>query len=129
MNISEISTTTNLLGSIDLVLSCNSILVYNSESMPRISTDNVINLYNDLVSDIIYSNKYIILKRQKDSDIDFKYDYNNSVNLGLTSGFDTIIYLNSTDTGPVGYTELQSKIGKFFFEEKTITSCTIVKLL
>lgn len=113
MNISEITTTTNLLGSIDLVLSCNSILVYNSESMPRISTDNVINLYNDLVSGIVYSNKYIILKRQKDSDIDFKYDYNNSVNQGLTSGFDTIIYLNSTDTGPVGYTELQSPIGKF----------------
>jgi hypothetical protein len=113
MNITEIETTTSLLGSIDLVLSCNSILVYNSESMPKLSVDNVINVYDNLIKGTVYNNKYMILKRRTEVNIDFKYDYNEAINQGLVSGFDVIIYLNSTNTIPIGFTELQSPVGMF----------------
>lgn len=111
MRIEEVNSSTYSLGSIESIVNCESVLVFNSDSMDtKLSVENVGAMYERIISKSTYI-PYLIITKQSSDDY-FYYELSKAVNSGIKAGFDEIIYLDKTQTNPLGYTELQAKIGK-----------------
>lgn len=111
MRIEDVNSSTYSLGSIESIVNCESILVFSSDSMDtKLSVENVGAMYEKIVSKSTYIPYLIITKNS--SDEYFYYELSRATSSGIKTGFDEIIYLDKTQTNPLGYTELQTKIGK-----------------
>lgn len=111
MKIEDVNSSTYSLGSIESIVNCESILVFSSDSMDtKLSVENVGAMYEKIVSKSTYIPYLIITKNS--SDEYFYYELSKATGSGIKTGFDEIIYLDKTQTNPLGYTELQAKIGK-----------------
>lgn len=111
MRIEDVNSSTYSLGSIESIVNCESILVFSSDSMDtKLSVENVGAMYEKIVSKSTYIPYLIITKNS--SDEYFYYELSKATGSGIKTGFDEIIYLDKTQTNPLGYTELQTKIGK-----------------
>ena len=111
MRIEDVNSSTYSLGSIESIVNCESILVFSSDSMDtKLSVENVGAMYEKIVSKSTYIPYLIITKNT--SEEYFYYELSKATSSGIKTGFDEIIYLDKTQTNPLGYTELQTKIGK-----------------
>ena len=101
---------THYVYTVKLVSECLKIVVYNSNLSKEynISRDGVINTYSKIRDKIITNStrNFDILERD-DSESSFVYKHSES----NTRGFDIIIYINSTETEALGYTQLNNVQG------------------
>lgn len=106
LNSNQSGYNTYIIGSSKYILNCLRILVYNKEESPEIEK---ISLYNieRVKESIIKEGKYLSIDRL-DKTEPFVFKKNN----GKISGFDVIIYINTSDGSSIGYTEFISIQGE-----------------
>jgi len=111
MAIEKVNSSTYSLGSIEDIKNCKSILIFSSSSIEtKLSVENVSTIYNTIVDKGTYI-PYLIISKNTSENY-FYYELSKAIDSGIKNGFDEIIYLDNTQTYPIGYTELQAKIGK-----------------
>ena len=105
----NITSNTYSLGSIESLVNCTTVLLYNSNDYTdtKLSINNLVSIYKRIKEIHI---PYIQIEKDKGTE-EFLYELDKARESGLNSGFDEIIYLNSDKSAPIGYTELQNLIG------------------
>lgn len=112
MNIAEVSSSTYSLSTIESLVECNTILLFNSSYLKdvKLSVDNLEVIYNSIINDSSTYIPYLTVEKES-SDSGFYYELSNATKSGVKTGFNEIIYVNKGKSVPLGYTELQTQIG------------------
>lgn len=99
----SIGYTTQFLGVPKNIRECTAIILYNRKviEMEEITLFNIDTIYSKLKE----GGEHITLYRNTINDY---FEYNPAVNIGLSEGFDVILYLNTLRNGVVGYTAFSS---------------------
>lgn len=112
MNITGVDSSTYSLSTIESLVECNTILLFNSVYLTdiKLSIDNLAVVYDTIINDTETYIPYLIVNKNSE-DSGFYYELSKAVKSGLKSGFNEIIYVNPLKSSPLGYTELQTQIG------------------
>ena len=112
MNITGVDSSTYSLSTIESLVECNTILLFNSIYLTdiKLSIDNLAVVYDTIINDTGTYIPYLIVDKNSE-DSGFYYELSKAVKSGLKSGFNEIIYVNPLKSSPLGYTELQTQIG------------------
>lgn len=105
---SSIGYTTQFLGVPKNIKECTAIVLYNRKEigLEEITLFNINTIYTKLIgSDGEGGLEHVILYRDT---VDDYFEYNPAINIGLSRGFDVMLYLNSARNGVVGYTAFSS---------------------
>lgn len=112
IDVAEVSSSTYSLSTIESLVECNTILLFNSSYLKdiKLSIDNLTVVYDTVVNDSATYIPHIIINREED-ELGFYYELSKARKSGIKTGFNEIIYVNRIKSSPLGYTELQTPIG------------------